>query len=152
MEAPTLELFRGDDGVADTMPVRGVGWVLGWAATLAVLTMSTVVLLAFACQLAAERSLAQAAAAGLREAVCERATCGSVETVVRAQLANHFALDRVTTILLERNGSPLKGAVRPQTGDQLLISLSAPATAVLPRWLQAVTFASPTRLAAEFRL
>ena len=142
MDAPALELFRGDECPfevpAKNLPVRGVGWVLQWAATLAVLYVSAVILTAFAYQLAAEQALARAAAAGLREAALPRATSRSVDAVVRHQLASHFALDRATTISLERNGSPVKGVVGPRPGDQLSIALSAPSGAALPRLLGAL--------------
>jgi len=137
MDAPTLQLFRGDDCAGEPLPVRGVGWVLRWAATLAVLAVSAVILTVFAYQLSAEQALARAATAGLREATLPRATSGSVEAVVQHQLANHFALQRATTILLERNGSPVKGVVRPQLGDQFSVTLSAPTRAAQPSWLSA---------------
>ncbi len=135
MDAPALQLFRGDNGAGEPLPVRGVGWVLAWAAALAVLGVSLVILAAFAYQLSAEQALARAATAGLREATLPRATSRSVAAVVQHQLANHFALQRATTIRLERNGSPVKGAIRPQIGDQFSVALSAPARAALPGWL-----------------
>ncbi len=115
--------------------MRGVGWVLRWAATLAVLAVSAVILLTFAYQLAAERTLARAAAAGLREATLPRANSRSVETVVRHHLVGCFDLHRATTIELQQNGSPVKGVVRPQSGDQLSLTLSVSPAASLPRWL-----------------
>ncbi|MEX2091285.1 MAG: hypothetical protein WD971_01345 [Pirellulales bacterium] len=137
MDAPALQLFRGDACAGEPLPVRGVGWVLRWAMVLAVLAVSAVILMAFAYQLSAEQALARAATAGLREATLPRATSGSVEAVVQHQLANHFALQRATTIRLERNGSPVKGVVCPQLGDQFSVALSAPARAALPDWLSA---------------
>src|SRR3972149_1143722 len=104
MGAPTFELFRGDDCRCQPVPVRGVGWVLRWAAALTVLAASAAILLAFAYQLAAERALAGAAAAGLREASLPRATSGSVEAVVRRQLAGRFDVHRATTVELLQNG------------------------------------------------
>jgi hypothetical protein len=138
MDAPALQLFRGDDCKREPLPVRGVGWVLRWAATLAVLAVSAVILLTFVYQLAGERTLARAASAGLREAALPRATSRSVETVVRHHLAGRFDLHRATTIELQQNGSPVKGVVRPQSGDQLLLTLAAPARAALPAWLRAL--------------
>jgi hypothetical protein len=124
--------------------------VLRWAATLAVLGMSAVILLAFAYQLAAERALAEAAAAGLREATLPRATSRSVENTVRRHLTRLLALDRATTVLLEHNGAPRKGAVRPQSGDQLSLTLSAPTAAVLPRWLPILSWGE--HAAIKFRI
>ncbi len=133
MDAPALELFRADDCPVDELPVRGVGWVLRWAATLAILCVSAVILTAFAYQLAAEQALRRAATAGLREAALPRATSQTVEAVVRRQLIGHCVLSGATTVLLERNGASVKGVVGPQSGDQLSIALTAPADAALPR-------------------
>ncbi|HEY4234508.1 MAG TPA: hypothetical protein VGM76_13830, partial [Lacipirellulaceae bacterium] len=46
---------------------RGVGWVLKWVSAIAVLCATTIMLLDFACRLAAEQAVVRAAAAGLRE-------------------------------------------------------------------------------------
>ena len=135
MDAPALELFRGDDGTCATLPVRGVGWVLGWAATMVVLAAAATILIGFAYQLAAERSLAQAAAAGIREAAQPRATSTSVEAVVRRRLVYDGHLARATTMHIERNGQPLRGVIHANRGDQIAISLTTPVAAVLPRWL-----------------
>jgi hypothetical protein len=137
MDSPTLALFRVDDHPAEEVQVRGVGWVLRWAATLAILCFSAVILTAFAYQLAAEQALARAATAGLREAALPRATSRTVDAVVRRRLASDVALSRATTVVLERNGSQVKGVVGPRTGDQLSIALSTPVIAVLPRFVGA---------------
>jgi len=133
MDAPALELFRAEDCPVDELPVRGVGWVLRWAATLAILCLSATILATFACQLVAEQALVRAASAGLREAALPRATSRTVDAVVRRRLASRFALSRATTIVLERNGSRVTGVVGPRKGDQLSVALSAPVDAVLPR-------------------
>jgi hypothetical protein len=138
MDAPALHLFTVSEREVDELPVRGVGWVVRWAATLVVLCVSTAILTAFAYQLIAEQALVRAATAGLREAACERATSRTVEAAVRGQLASHSALSRATSVHLERNGSPVKGYVAPRTGDQLSIALSAPVDAVLPRLVGAL--------------
>ena len=134
MDAPALQLFCAVNCRTDNLPVRGVGWVLRWAATLAILFVSAVILTAFAYQLAAEQALARAAAAGLREAACERATSRSVDAVIRRQLGSDLA--RATTIALQRNGSPTTGVVRPRMGDHLTLTLSTPVAVVIPRWMQ----------------
>jgi hypothetical protein len=118
--------------------VRGVGWVLRWAAALAVLGVSAAVLLAFAYQLAAERAMSRAAAAGIREAALPRATSRSVDAAVRRQLANHLDLDRATEIAVERNGWLVRGAVRPRTCGRVAVTLSAPAAAALPVGVRSV--------------
>jgi hypothetical protein len=138
MDAPALHLFSADELTVDELPVRGVGWVLRWAATLAVLCASATILASFACQLAAEQALVPAATAGLREAALPRATSRTVDAVVRQRLASHFALSRATTVVLERNGAPVKGIVGPRAGDQLSISLSVRVNAVLPRLVGAL--------------
>jgi len=119
--------------------VRGVGWVLRWAAALAVLSASATILVAFGYELAAERTLAQAAAAGIREAALPRATGRSVERAVRRQLASFLDLDRMTKITLERNGWVVRGAIQRQAGDLVSLTLSAPGDAALPRWLHVLT-------------
>jgi len=123
MDAPALQLFRGDDPAVASPRVRGVGWVLQQAALVVVLAIATVALTAFAYELAAERALARAAAAGLREAALPRATNESVEAAVRRRLIGGPSLDRATQVKLARNG------------ERLAISLSVPTAAVLPRWL-----------------
>jgi len=133
MDAPALHLLSASELAIDSLPVRGVGWVLRWATTLAVLCVSATILTAFAYQLAAEQALVRAATAGLREAACERATSRTVDAVVRQQLASHFDVSGATTVFLERNGSPVMGFVAPRSGDQLSISLSVPVEAALPR-------------------
>ena len=138
MDASALQLYRGEEIGADFLPVRGVGWVLRWAAVVAVLGASAAILAGFAYQLAAERLLQRAAAAGMREAVLPRATSHSVEAAVRCQLASHRGLERATSIALERNGWHVSGVVRPQHGDRISVALSTPAVASLPDWLQRV--------------
>lgn len=97
--------------------------MLRWAATLMVLAVSAVILIVFGYQLAAERALARAAAAGLREAALPRATNQSVEAVVRRSLAGTMALDRATRVSLAN------------AGGRRSIGLAVPLGAVLPRWL-----------------
>jgi hypothetical protein len=135
MDSPGLTIYRQDSIALDTLPVRGVGWVLKWAGTIGVLLLSTTILASFAFQLAAERTLANAAAAGLREAALPRATSESVAAVVRQQLGSGGILVRATKLQLEQNGQPLRGVIRPKSGDQFAISLSVPARAIMPRWL-----------------
>ena len=126
MDAPALQIFSGNEICARALPVRGVGWVLRWAATLMVLAAAAVILVVFGYQLAAERALARAAAAGLREAALPRATNQSIEAVVRRRLAGTLALDRATRVSLAN------------AGGWRSIHLAAPLSAVLPRWLSVV--------------
>jgi hypothetical protein len=137
MDALAFQLFGGDECAGKSLPVRGVDWVLRWAAALTALAASAVILVAFAYQLAAELALVRAASTGVREATLPRATSRSVEAAVRRQLAGRFDLHLATTIELQQNGSPVKSILRLQRGDQLSVALSAPARAALPHWLGA---------------
>ena len=81
-------IFRGNDAIAlDALPVRGVGWVLKWAGTIAVLVLAATILAGFAFQLAAERTLANAARRDCVRPPCPARRASSVEAVVRQQLA-----------------------------------------------------------------
>jgi hypothetical protein len=121
-----------------SQPVRGVRWVLAWAAALAVLGWAAAILFAFAYQLAAEQSLTRAATAGLREATCERATRRTVEQTIRRRLTEHGYPDHYVSVALERNGAPVRGVVRPAAGDRLSVSLAVPIVDVLPGWLSSI--------------
>jgi hypothetical protein len=135
MESRGLTIYCEEPIACDVLPVRGVGWVLKWAGTIAVLVLAATILASFAFLLAAERVLANAAAAGLREAALPRATSESVAAVIRQQLCNGGILARATKMRLEQNGQPMRGVVRPKSGDQLAIALSIPTGAIVPRWL-----------------
>jgi hypothetical protein len=135
MDSAGLSIFCDHEIARDALPVRGVGWVLKWAGTMVMLVLAVTILAGFAFQLAAERTLANAAAAGLREAALPRATSESVSQVVRQQLAAGGYPARATAMRFEQNGQPLRGVVRPKSGDQFAISLSVPARAIMPRWL-----------------
>lgn len=135
MDSPGLTIYCEDPLARNELPVRGVGWVLKWAGTIAVLLLAATVLTSFAFQLAAERTLASAAAAGLREAALPRATSESVSRVVRQQLGAGGYPTQATAMRFEQNGQPVRGVVHVQSGDQFAISLSIPTRAILPRWL-----------------
>jgi hypothetical protein len=127
MDASALHVFSGDENLVTPLPVRGVGWVLRWAVTLAILAASGAILLGFGYQIAAERTLARAAAAGLREAALPRATHESIAAVVRRRLAETLALDRATRVQLANSNG------------ETSIGLAVPVSAVLPRWMSVVT-------------
>ena len=101
---PALQLFSGDESCARPLPVRGVGWVLQWAATLMVLAVSAVILIVFGYQLAAERALAPGGGgrtARSRPAPCdERQRRGGRAPAVGGTLA----LDRATRVSLANAG------------------------------------------------
>jgi hypothetical protein len=129
----------------DVAPVRGARWVLQWAAALAVLSYAAAILSAFAFQLAAEKSLFRAAAAGLREATCERATDRTVAQSIRRRLVESGIWGPHVTIALRQNGVPVSGVIRAADGDRLSVTLSVPTIAVLPGWLSAVVWLPPDR-------
>jgi len=135
MDAPALTVCCDDEIACNPLPVRGVGWVLKWAGTVAVFALAATILAGFAFQLTAERTLASAAAAGLREAALPRATSESVTAVVRQRLGEGGNLARATTLRLTQNGRPLRGVIQTDSTDQIAISLSAPTRAIVPRWL-----------------
>jgi hypothetical protein len=123
MDAPALQIFAGDRQAAIALPVRGVRWVLRWFAALAVTAAAATILVAFGYQLSAERALVRAAAAGIREATCPRATSRSVAATVRRELADVWELDRATNISVT------------SAGARVAICLSVPLDDVLPRWV-----------------
>jgi hypothetical protein len=135
---PTLDVSRAHVDAQRSEPSRGVRWVLLWAAALAVLGWAAVILLAFGYQLAAEQRLSRAAAAGLREATCERATSRTVEQTIHRRLVERGYAGQRVSIALQRNGASVSGVVRPAAGDRLCVSLSVPTESVLPGWLQVV--------------
>jgi hypothetical protein len=137
MDSSALTLFS-PDAAADARElaqVRGVGWVLKWAGSVAAICFSVMVLTSFAYQLAAERALARAAELGLREAALPRSTSETIANVVRQNLVADGILASATTMRLEKNGQQLRGVARTNGGDQLTISLSTPASMTMPRWL-----------------
>jgi hypothetical protein len=135
MEASSLQLFCHEPCGVEVLPVRGVRWVLGWAAALVTLLVAIAILSAFAYQLAAEQALTRAAVSGIREAALPRATSESIEAVIQQQLANHSALGRGTKVSITLNGSPARGEICLRAGDRLSVALSVPAIAAFPRWL-----------------
>lgn len=143
MDAPALNCCRGEHRTDrlerdEAPPVRGVTWVLCWAATLAVLIVSAAVLSAITCRLAAEGSLARAAAAGLRESSLPRATSRSVESVVRSRLAGCFDLQHAVLIEVRHDGRPTHGYLRSHSDGQTSVTLAAPLGAAMPCWLSAL--------------
>jgi hypothetical protein len=119
--------------------VRGIGWVLKWAAAIAVLGATIIILLNFGYRLAAERTLARSAAAGIRAAALPRATSQTVEQSIRRELTGCFQLDRATQITIRCGGKPAKGIIATRSQARLTVIISAPMAAALPGWLGAIT-------------
>lgn len=119
-------------------PVRGVGWVLRWAATFGVLALSSVMLTQFFYCLAAERALARAVQAGALEATLPRATGQTVVKTIDESLQRAgWRPARLQTQILV-NSIPMRGALRLQADDRLAIRLRVPTNDALPNWLNAI--------------
>lgn len=149
MDSPALQLYRGDAAMVDNLPDRGVGWVLRWAAAIAVLAFATVVIASFALQLSAEATLRRAAAAGLREASLPRSTSDSIAAVVRQQLSARPQLMRAMRLQFAANGVPIRGPFHNASGEQLALSLAVPTVEVLPRWLKLLAGDSVIRIQVD---
>jgi hypothetical protein len=133
----TSVLFLRD--INESQPVRGVGWVLKWAAAVCVLAATAVILLSFAFRLAAERTFTEAAAVGLRAAALPRATSRSVEQSIHRELARYIRSEGGVSVALQSAGRPVKGAIDHRLSGQLSVTLSAPLAVSLPNWLSAVS-------------
>jgi len=138
-----LQHFDRDPGVipqgsGQCVATRGVGWVLRWAAGIAVLWLAACLLAEFYCCLAAEHALARAARAGALEATLPRATYRSVADTVHSRLTCHAALADTLHLGVLQNGMPSRGALRVREGDAMTIALAVPARAALPGWLRAL--------------
>jgi hypothetical protein len=133
------------------LPTRGVAWVLRWAAALAVVTYSAVVLAEFAYCLAAEHAMARAARAGAVEATLPRATRHSVTATIKRRLVSSPGLFAQMRLVVEQNGALLSGQIHPRPGDRLSVTLTAPAGAALPAWFRPLslwTESAPLRVSA----
>jgi hypothetical protein len=119
---------------------RGVGWVLRWAAALAVLWLSACVLAEFAYSLGAEHTLARAAQAGALEATMPRATYRSVVETINRRIAMRDRWAAQLTISVDRNGAAVGGPIRAAGGDRMEVTIVVPARAVLPPWLSFLPF------------
>lgn len=134
------------------LPSRGVGWVLQWAAALAVLAFTASILTEFAYLAAAEHALALAARAGALEATLPGATYQSVAASVERRLTNYPLLTSRLRLSLQQNGLAVGPQFRLTDGDRLYIALSAPTSAVVPDWLRTMMVwreASQIRVHAE---
>ena len=133
----TPVLFLRD--INESQPVRGIGWVLKWAAAVCVLAATAVILLSFAYRLAAERALTEAATVGLRAAALPRATSRSVEQSIHRELAKYNGAEGGVSVALQSAGKPVKGAIDQRLSGQLSVTLTAPLAVSLPNWLGAVS-------------
>ena len=124
---------------ACSQPVRGVSWVLEWAVAIAAMSFAIAILLEFGFRLTAERTLVQAASAGLREATLPHATDRSVAAAIRRQLGDRSRLANDVQIGVARDGAPVRGAIHAKYDDRFTVNLTVPSESVLPEWLQGVS-------------
>jgi hypothetical protein len=137
--AEDRERVEACETIARGEVVRGVGWVLKWAAAVAVLCVAAIILLNFAYRLAAEQSMIRAARAGIREASLPRATNRTVEQSIRRELVGCYRLGSDTDIALRTAGRPIKGIAANKSDGVFSVTLSASVNAALPNWLQALS-------------
>jgi hypothetical protein len=123
----------------DDVPVRGVVWVLRWAAAIAVLWVAGCVLAEFAYCLSAEHTLARAARAGALEATLPRASFRSVGDTVERRLVRQVSWIEQLKLSVHQNGAAVGGAIQAAGGDRLAVSLAVPVRAVVPPWLSSIS-------------
>jgi hypothetical protein len=124
-------------------PVRGVGWVLGWAGALTAMFASFVVLAEFGYQMSAEQTLARAARAGALEATLPRATYRSVEETIDRRLRSLVGRGAGRRIYISQNEKPVQAIVRQGEDDRFSVTLTLADQAVMPGWLNALRFWRP---------
>ena len=120
MDAPALHLFTVSERAIDELPVRGVGWVVRWAATLVVLCVSAAILTAFAYQLIAEQALVRAATAGLREAACRARHESNCRSGGSRAAGERLCLEPCDECLSRTKRFPGKGLRRSTNGRSTL--------------------------------
>jgi hypothetical protein len=120
-------------------PTRNIGWVVKWAAALAVLLYATTVLTEFAYSLMAEQLLVRAARAGVLEATLPRATPLSVEQSVWRRLPNSAVSEGRVKLALLQNGSLVGKRLELIGGDRLSLTVAMRPHALMPGWLRALT-------------
>lgn len=133
-----LAHFDEPANVATTraLPTRGIGWVVKWFATLAVLFISACILADFGYCLAVEQALSRAARAGALEATLPRATLQSIGQSVERRLEGYSLLPSRLQLSVMQNGRPVRGKFQPHAGDQITVAVSLSNIAVVPNWLQ----------------
>jgi hypothetical protein len=152
MGASALQVYGSETATRIELPVRGVAWVLRWAAVVTVLSYSAIVLAAFSYHVSAEHALHQATKIGLREAALPWATSESVETVIRQQLSARHPGLRAASLQLTAGGRRLHGPLRFNEGERLAVSLSVATADFVPRWLTLLTGESVVVVRGERRL
>lgn len=115
---------------------QGVGWVLGWAFSLAVFAVAAVLIVRLAYMISAEQALVVAAEAAVREAALPRATLASVEAAADRRLAQVGLATAHRQVVLRQNGASAARLIRSRPGDRLSVAIAAPARDALPTWLR----------------
>jgi hypothetical protein len=126
-------------GGIETTPQRGVGWVLRSAAVVGVLFYATTVLVEFAHCVAAEQLLGRAARAGALEATLPQATLQTIKQTVWRRLEGRLSSQADLNVALLQNGKWIGKRFWPSGGDQLTVTLTMPAQAIMPSWLRGLT-------------
>jgi hypothetical protein len=121
-------------------PSLGVTCVLKWTAAAAVLFVAVCVLLKLGYCIAAEQALTRAARAAAFEATLPRATRQSIAATVARRLASDSIATNGLQIYIRHSNAPIGRAVRLAEDDQVSVTVSVPANAVLPAWLNAIPF------------
>jgi len=119
---------------------HGIGWVLLWAGSLAVLAIVAAMLMRLGFIVASEHSLQVAARAAAMEATLPRATYSSVIATVERRLGDQPLLAEHLTLTMLQNGRPVIDSFRAQDGDEYSIVLSVPTSYVIPDWLERISF------------
>jgi hypothetical protein len=122
-----------------TEAVRGVGWVMRWAAAIAMLGVAGIVLLDFAYRVAGEQALVRAAKAGVRETAMPRATSRSVEQSICRALGELPPGCRSLRIVMTSGGKPWRGGRTADSAAAIVITLSLPVAEVIPDWLRVIS-------------
>lgn len=119
---------------------RGILWVLGWAASCAVIALTSCVVLEFAYLATAEHSLTVAARAGAMEATLPRASYQTVTAAIERRLVSQPVLLEQLSVTFAKNGHPVQQPYFGQSGgDRFAVTLSVANTAAVPDWLRALS-------------
>ena len=122
-----------------SIPLRGVSWVLKWAAAIGVLFVAACALLQFGYCLAAEQALARTAKAAALEATLPRASQQTIVETIERRLTGYSIPTGSLRIAVQQNGVPVRRAFRIADDDRISVTLSIEADAVLPVWLRTVS-------------
>jgi hypothetical protein len=117
--------------------VRGIGWVLKWAAAIGVLALASILFLDFAYRLVAEQALGRAATGGLRCASLSHGTPLSVNAAMCHELGPDLL--RGAQVRVQFGPPAGRPSLQRQVGAVKSVTISVPATNALPDWLRALS-------------